>query len=78
MISYERQERIAVNLIGTFLSVWCDRGSDSEPHFNCGKCEFQTDDGKCLAKMFINEHRKSKIDMPQGVIAEPCVGGDKE
>ena len=52
MISYERQERSAVGLIGFFISVWCDRGSDSEPFFNCGNCEFQTDDGRCLAKIF--------------------------
>ena len=58
MISYERQERIAANLIGTFLSVWCDRGSDSEPYFNCGNCEFQTDDGKCLAKIFARVNHK--------------------
>lgn len=72
------QEKVAINLLSAMMYVWCERDDTEHVEFNCKRCEFQRDDGMCWAKMFINEHRKSEIDMPQGVIAEPCVEGDKE
>ena len=72
------QEKVAVNLLSAMMYVWCERDDTEHVEFNCKRCEFQQDDGTCLAKMFVNKHREPKVDMPQGVIAEPCVEGDKE
>lgn len=49
-----KQERLAKNLISTFLDVWCsvdERDEDSTSN-NCHHCEFE-DGGKCLAKVFL-------------------------
>ena len=70
-----KRERMAKNLLGLFLDLWCDRESDDEPFFNCSKCEFETEDGKCLVKRFIHE-TKYEIDFPDGAIA--IEGGDNE
>lgn len=72
------QEHIAVTLIAVFRSVWCERNDTKHTEFNCKRCAFGRDDGLCLAKIFIKEHSEPMIDMPQGVIAEPCVEGVKE
>lgn len=74
----EKQEKVAAGLLSTMLYVWCERDDTKHTEFNCKRCEFQRDDGLCWAKIFIAEHSKPTIDMPQGMIAEHCVEGDKE
>lgn len=74
MISNERQERVATNLIDAFLSIWCDRGSDSEPYFNCGNCEFETKDGYCLAKKFAYTNHNQVESNQAHYITEPKEG----
>ena len=73
----EKQEKVAAGLLSTMMYVWCERDDTEHVEFNCEICEFHRDDGRCLAKMFVNKHKSPKIDMPQGVIAEPCVEGVK-
>lgn len=70
-----KRERIAKNLLGLFLDIWCERESDDKPFFNCSKCEFETEYGECLVKWFIHEV-KYEIDFTDGAIA--IEGGDDE
>lgn len=63
------QERVAANLVGTLLDVWCERNDTAVIMFNCNRCEFRQED-KCLAKMFINKHRETDAYFPQGMIKE--------
>ena len=70
-----KRERIAKNLLGLFLDIWCDRESDDEPFFNCSKCNLKTFDGECLVKWFIHGV-KYEIDFQDGAIA--IEGGDSE
>ena len=47
-----KREQIAKSLLETFRIVWCDRGTDNKPYFNCSVCEFE--DGEyCRLKLFI-------------------------
>lgn len=62
-----KQERIAKNAIGIFLDAWCtvdNRDEDSEDS-HCHVCEFATDDGKCLAKIFANTSHNPERCEPQ-------------
>ena len=62
-----KQERIAKNALGIFLDAWCtvdERDEDSTAN-NCHHCGFETDEGMCLAKIFVNtEHFPERY--PQG------------
>lgn len=65
-----KRERVAKELLSAFREIWCDRESDEEPFFNCSKCEFQMDDGRCALKLFLKSE-KYKDEFPEGAI-----GGD--
>ena len=67
-----KREKVAKSLLEVFRSVWCDRGTDFPPYFNCSVCEFE-DGEHCRLKLFINKD-KYETEYPQGVIE----GGDTE
>ena len=71
-----KQEKVAAGLLSTMLYIWCERDDTEQAEFNCDICEFHLDDGRCLAKRFVNKHIEPKVDMPQGMIAEPCKEGE--
>ena len=68
-----KQEKIAKSLLETFRIVWCDRGTDFPPYFNCSVCEFEDGDC-CRLKLFIANKDKHETEYPQGMIA----GGDED
>ena len=47
-----KRKEIAKSLLETFRIVWCDRGTDFPPYFNCSVCEFE-DGEHCRLKLFI-------------------------
>lgn len=67
-----KRERIAKALLEVVRGVWCDRESDEEPFFNCSKCEFEMNDGRCVLKLFLKSE-KYKDEFSEGAI-----GGDAE
>jgi hypothetical protein len=68
----KKRELMAKHLLSLFRDIWCDRESEEKPFFNCSKCEFETEDGKCILKIFIKSV-KYDDDCPQGAIE----GGDE-
>lgn len=63
----KKQERVAKMLLGAFLDVWCsvdERDEDSISN-NCHHCEFETDAGMCLAKLFVHNEKYS-MEFPEG------------
>ena len=65
-----KRERIAKILLATFRDIWCDRESDDDkPFFNCSKCEFAMDDGRCALKIFLKSE-KYKDEFSEGAILE--------
>lgn len=64
-----KQERIAKIALEILLDAWCSvdgRHEDSMDN-NCHHCEFQTNDGLCLAKKFkVTEHFPERY--PQGCL----------
>ena len=61
-----KRERIAKALLEVVREVWCDRGTDDEPYFNCSKCEFE-DGENCRLKLFVS-NAKYEHAHPQGAI----------
>lgn len=62
------RERITKMALEIARGIWCDRGIDDEPHFNCGICEFGIKGG-CLLKNFIGtEHYEEEH--TQGYLTE--------
>lgn len=61
-----KREWIAKTLLEVVRSIWCDRETDDEPHFNCSKCEFK-DGENCRLKLFIS-NSKYEHTHPQGMI----------
>ena len=69
-----KRERIAKMILSTFRDVWCDRETDDEkPVFNCSKCEFAMDDGRCSVKVFLKSVKYEET-YPDGMV----MGGDTE
>ena len=50
----------AVHGLDIFTKNWCMNCEEVEKQddlvFRCNECEFKTEDGKCLIKMFANHH----------------------
>ena len=63
----KKRELIAKHLLSLFRVIWCDRESEEKPFFNCSKCEFETEDGKCILKRFLHDE-KYQEEYPQGAI----------
>ena len=69
-----KRERVAKMILATFRDVWCDRETDDEkPFFNCSKCDFAMDDGRCSVKLFLKSTKYEET-YPDGMVK----GGDDE
>lgn len=53
----------AVGALDTFTKNWCMNCEETEKRddlvFRCNECEFRGEEGKCLIKMFANNHKRN-------------------
>ena len=51
----------AVGGLDTFTKNWCMNCEETEKQhdliFRCNECEFESPDGKCMIKIFVNHHK---------------------
>lgn len=51
----------AVHGLDIFTKNWCMNCEETEKQkdlvFRCSECQFKTEDGKCLVKVFANSHK---------------------